>query len=108
MNMKKPTSRSLVRRVTDWFVSVPQEEATGPGSERIDWSRAVPYFLIHAACLGVIWTGWSWPAVAMAVFFYALRVFTLTGFYHRYFSHRAFKVGRVTQFVFAWIGCTSI
>src|SRR5262245_57303621 len=77
MNMKKPAGNSLVRRVMSWFVSEPTKDPTGPDNERIDWSRAVPYILIHLACLGVIWTGWSWPAVAMAVFFYALRVFTL-------------------------------
>jgi stearoyl-CoA desaturase (delta-9 desaturase) len=77
-------------------------------SERIDLGRAIPYALIHLACFAVIWVGWSWWAVGVAVFLYALRVFVLTGFYHRYFSHRSFKVGRVTQFVFGWIGCTAV
>jgi stearoyl-CoA desaturase (delta-9 desaturase) len=79
-----------------------------PLPEKLDWGRVIPFSLIHVACIAVIWVGWSWPAVAMAAFLYALRVFTLTAFYHRYFSHRAFKTGRITQFVFGWIGCTSV
>lgn len=106
--MQTPTRPSLFQRFNNWFTSTPTKPSTGDDAERIDWTRGVPYIIIHLVPLGVIWVGWSWPAVAMAAFLYAIRVFTLTGFYHRYFSHRAFKVGRVTQFVFGWIGCTSI
>ena len=35
-------------------------------------------------------------------------VFTLTGWYHRYFSHRSFKTWRSVQFVFAAIGCSAV
>jgi stearoyl-CoA desaturase (Delta-9 desaturase) len=31
----------------------------------------------------------------------------ITGWYHRYFSHRTFKTGRVMQFIFAFIGNSS-
>jgi stearoyl-CoA desaturase (delta-9 desaturase) len=37
---------------------------------------------------------------------YAVRMFALTGFYHRYFSHRAFRTSRAVQFVFAVIGAS--
>ncbi len=92
-----------------WFLS-PQvnEKPSKAESEKIDWLRAIPFGLMHLACILVIWVGWSWWAVGVAAFLYALRVFTLTGFYHRYFSHRSFKTGRVSQFIWGWIGCTSI
>ena len=35
-------------------------------------------------------------------------MFAITGFYHRYFSHKAFKVGRGWQFVFAMVGNASV
>ncbi|MBL7685336.1 MAG: acyl-CoA desaturase, partial [Deltaproteobacteria bacterium] len=35
---------------------------------------------------------------------YALRIFVITGFYHRYFSHKTFKTSRVAQFIFALLG----
>jgi stearoyl-CoA desaturase (delta-9 desaturase) len=31
----------------------------------------------------------------------------ITAGYHRYFAHRAFKTGRLFQFVLAWLGCTA-
>jgi stearoyl-CoA desaturase (delta-9 desaturase) len=34
-------------------------------------------------------------------------MFAITGFYHRYFSHQAFRTGRVVQFVFAVIGAAA-
>src|SRR5436853_4775025 len=91
--------RTALEAIKDWF-SAPPTVSAEVASEKIDWTRAVPYFLIHLATLGVIWVGWSWPAVVVAIVLYAVRVFVLTGFYHRYFSHRSFKVGRITQFVF--------
>src|SRR5262245_5261068 len=63
--------------------------------------RNVPFITMHAACLGVIWVGWSTTAVVVAAAWYAIRMFAITGFYHRYFSHRTFKTSRWGQFLFA-------
>lgn len=81
--------------------------ATG-GRHRIDWLRAAPFIGMHLACLMVLWVGVSTTAVAVAVALYAIRMFALTGFYHRYFSHRTFRVSRTVQFVFALIGASSV
>ena len=67
----------------------------------MDWARIVPFAGMHLACLGVIWVGVSTVAVAAAVGLYVLRMFAITGFYHRYFSHRTFKASRGVQFAFA-------
>ncbi len=77
-------------------------------SNRLDWVRAVPFIAMHLACLAVFFVGWSWLAVFLAVALYAVRVFTLTGWYHRYFSHRAFKTWRIVQFFFACVGCSAV
>ena len=75
-------------------------DSSAPGEEAavdprgVDWPRVVPFVLLHAGCLGVLWTGWSPFAVAVAVALYALRMFAITAFYHRYFSHRAFRASR--------------
>jgi hypothetical protein len=37
----------------------------------------------------------------VAVALYAVRMFAITGFYHRYFSHRSFKTSRAGQFASA-------
>jgi stearoyl-CoA desaturase (delta-9 desaturase) len=39
---------------------------------------------------------------------YVIRMFAITAFYHRYFSHRAFKTSRVAQFLFAVLGSASV
>ncbi len=65
------------------------------------------FILMHLACLAVIWVGWSPVAIATATGLYLLRMFVITGFYHRYFSHRTFKTSRAFQFIMALIGCTS-
>ena len=63
---------------------------------------------MHIMCLGVIWVGWSWELLVVTFLLYALRMFAITGFYHRYFSHRTFKAGRFVQFAFAVIGASSV
>jgi stearoyl-CoA desaturase (delta-9 desaturase) len=59
-------------------------------------------------CLGVIWVGWSWTAIWVAALLYFVRMFAITGFYHRYFSHKAFKTNRFWQFIFGILGNASV
>ncbi len=82
---------------------MPHEGKTG-----IDWVGSVPFFLVHVLCLGVVWTGWSTFAVFFAVIMYLLRMFSITAFYHRYFSHHAFQTNRFLQFIFAVWGCSAL
>lgn len=104
-----PRAPGFLRKVAN-YLCLPQltENATVDPAERIDWLRTIPYLSLHVGCVAVFWVGWSWLAVSIAFFLYALRVFTLTGFYHRYFSHRSFKTWRIVQFAFGWIGCMAI
>jgi stearoyl-CoA desaturase (delta-9 desaturase) len=76
--------------------------------EKFEFARAIPFLVLHLGCLGVIWTGWSWTAVAVAVFLYLARMFAVTAFYHRYFCHRAYKTSRAGQFLFALAGLTAM
>ncbi|HWG10914.1 MAG TPA: acyl-CoA desaturase [Rhodanobacteraceae bacterium] len=77
-------------------------------ADRIDWLRAVPFIALHLGCLGVLWVGFSAFALAVAAGLYALRMFALTGFYHRYFAHRTFRTSRAMQFLFALLGAASV
>ncbi len=77
-------------------------------SKKIDWIRCVPFFMLHVACLSVFWVGFSLTALILAGVLYLIRMFAITGFYHRYFSHRAFKTSRWLQFIFAIIGASSV
>lgn len=76
--------------------------------DKVEWTRVLPFILLHAGCLGAFLCGWSWTAVGAAVFFYVLRMFAVTGFYHRYFSHKTFHTSRAAQFFFAVLGATAV
>ena len=97
------------RSLRQWFdTAEPTLGPDDPGADRIDWLRAAPFVALHLACLGVIWVGVSTTALAVAFALYALRMFALTGFYHRYFSHRTFRTSRAVQFAFAVIGAACV
>lgn len=74
----------------------------------IDWMGSIPFFIFHLMCLGVIWVGWSPFAVAFAIFFYIIRMFSITAFYHRYFAHHSFSANRFFSFIFAFLGCSAM
>lgn len=75
---------------------------------KITFDRWIPFIFLHGLCLLVFVVGWSVEAVTMALVLYLVRMFAITGFYHRYFSHRSFKTSRFFQFIFAFVGATSI
>lgn len=85
-----------------------QESSTPDRRDKLDWLTVGALAMMHAGCLGVLWVGWSWTAVGLAVLLYLTRAFGLTAFYHRYFSHRAFKTSRWFQFVGALLGCAAL
>lgn len=96
---------SLIR----WIDSRVDEVGDGPLDQAaIDWLRLVPFIGMHIGCIAVIWVGISPVAVAVALGLYAVRMFAITAFYHRYFAHAAFKTSRLTQFIFAVIGASSV
>ena len=74
----------------------------------MEFIRVLPFALLHLGCLGVFLTGWSWTAVGITVLLYFVRMFAITGFYHRYFSHKTFQTSRPAQFLFALLGATAV
>ena len=90
-----------------WF-DTGVDEVDGGNADHIDWIRVLPFVGMHLACLGVFWVGVSPVALVTAAALYAVRMFAITGFYHRYFSHKAFKTSRPVQFMFAVLGASSV
>lgn len=100
--------RRCARSIVAWFDGHAATDASASAApRRIDWARQVPFIAIHAGCLLVPWVGVSATAVGVAVALYALRMFAITGFYHRYFAHQSFRAGRAAQFVFALLGASA-
>jgi stearoyl-CoA desaturase (delta-9 desaturase) len=75
---------------------------------RVHLLTCLPFIGVHLACLGAFWTGVSWKAVLLAVATYGIRMFAITGGYHRYFAHRSYRTSRVFQCALAIVGCSAV
>jgi stearoyl-CoA desaturase (delta-9 desaturase) len=74
----------------------------------VAWSRGnFAFFGLHLGSLAVFAVGWSWAALAAAVVTYAVRMFGITGGYHRYFSHASYRTSRAFQFALGWLGASA-
>ena len=83
-------------------------EATRALPEQMEFSRVVPFAILHLGCLGAFFVGVSPIALITCFALYVIRMFFVTGFYHRYFCHRAFRTSRLGQFFFALLGLTCV
>lgn len=71
--------------------------------EQVNWAHSIPFFLVHVLCFAVVFTGITWTAVLLFVAMFFGRAFFVTAGYHRYFSHKSFKLNRFWQLVFAFM-----
>jgi stearoyl-CoA desaturase (Delta-9 desaturase) len=108
--MKTKITARIVSALVRWF-DADYHAAGGWGKvrdiDRVNWLRCTPFVILHIGCLAVFLVGWSWTAVCTAVALYLVRMFAITGAYHRYFSHRTFKTSRPAQLIFAILGASS-
>jgi stearoyl-CoA desaturase (Delta-9 desaturase) len=74
-----------------------------PKHDDILYPDLVPFLAAHAGCVAAIWSGITWQAMAICAVLYWLRMFAITGGYHRYFSHRAYSTSRLFQFFLAFL-----
>jgi stearoyl-CoA desaturase (Delta-9 desaturase) len=105
-------SLGLWNSVAAWFDNEATAAATAEAAtiapHRIDWTRLLPFIAMHLGCFALYFVGSSATAAGVAVVLYLVRMFAITGFYHRYFSHCAFRASRTTQFVFAVLAATAV
>jgi len=79
---------------------------TDRGPVRAD---SIPYFLVHLSPIAAFFVDFHWSLVALALGSYFLRMFFTTGFLHRYFSHKSFRIpSRFVQFIIAFLSSTAI
>lgn len=82
--------------------------SSAQGDDRMHWMMSTPFFLVHLGAVAVLFFAeWSWHAWGIVLASYVLRMFGVTGGYHRYFSHRTYKTSRVFQFVLALVAMSS-
>ena len=103
--------KSIFIQLVQWFDSDFGNEAVAAikaKPDKVEWSRILPFIILHLGCVAVFLVGWSWIAIGTAIGLYLLRMFAITGFYHRYFSHKSFNTTRSAQFIFAVIGGAAV
>jgi stearoyl-CoA desaturase (delta-9 desaturase) len=83
-----------------------------PNVGRYSWLsicwKSFPFIGLHLALVSVFFVEVTWPALLLCAVTYFIRMFGITGVYHRYFAHRSYKTSRVFQFVLAWLGCSAV
>jgi|SRR5579875_116787 len=72
-----------------------------------DWFSGLPFLAVHLVPVAVLATGFTATDALIAAVLYVLRMFFITAGYHRYFSHRSYRLGRLGQFVMALGGITA-
>lgn len=72
------------------------------------WAQAVPFFALHLVPFAALWTGVRLQDWLLCGALYFVRMFGVTGAYHRYFAHRTYKTSRVFQFMLAFLAQTSV
>ena len=63
--------------------------------------------LIHVGAVAAIARGVTWKLALLAAVTYFVRMFAVTGVYHRYLAHRTYKTSRWFQLVLAFLGTTA-
>jgi stearoyl-CoA desaturase (delta-9 desaturase) len=72
-----------------------------------DLATMIPFLALHAFALLVFTVPFKWTLLLWLAGSYYLRMFAVTGGYHRYFSHRSYKMNRFWQFMIAFLAQTS-
>ncbi len=99
----------MFQKLLGWLLKDERRFAGFNESElvELDPLRVGMFMLLHLLCLLALYTGVSVFSALAMLFFYVTRMFFITAFYHRYFSHKTFRTGRFMQFMMAVLGCTA-
>ena len=100
---------AMLRHAVRWLLNDPRAfpDPGSPRARRVDPLRAAPLVAMHAGCLLVAVVGVSPVALWVCAGLYVARMLFITAFFHRYFSHRAFRASRAATLAMAVLGCTA-
>lgn len=101
----------MTSQVAELAAQTPVSDESWIGQRRPDEKLALltstPFFIVHLLPLLALYTGTTLADWIVCFALYFVRMFGITAGYHRYFSHRTYKLGRVTQFLMAFLGTTA-
>lgn len=104
--MQAPTKAEILRIVPESSTApIPRRDL---GLTPMEVLSSAPFLLVHIAALSVFFVPFHWSLVALCMGSFFLRMFGITGAYHRYFSHRSYKANRVMQFLLGLLGTTAV
>ena len=86
----------------------PEPASVDGSADRTDWLSAVPFFGVHLAPLAAFFVTVTWQDWVLCAVLYVIRMFFITAGYHRYFSHRSYRMGRAAQFLMAFGGTAAV
>lgn len=76
-----------------------------------NWPFIIGFAIFHLASVaGILYLvlgGFAWPTLALAIAWYFLSGFSITGGYHRLFSHRAYQSSRLLRWFYVLFGAAS-
>ncbi len=67
----------MVKKIIAMLDSDAYDEVENP-SDEIDFKRILPFIVLHFSLLAVLFVSFSWWAVALCLFSYALRMFAIS------------------------------
>ena len=76
-------------------------------SSRYEFRMVFLFALLHAGVLAVLFVPFSPHLFLWTASTYVIRMFGVTAGYHRYFSHRSYKLGRACAVLMAALAQTS-
>jgi stearoyl-CoA desaturase (delta-9 desaturase) len=85
----------------------PTHEIIEPAKEQMMFAKSIPFFAMHLVPFLAFFTGVRVIDWVVCIALYYVRMFFITGGYHRYFAHRSYNTSRFFQFVLAFGGGTS-
>lgn len=74
---------------------------------RYRWGAVIPFVMLHLAVLAVFVYPPTPSLLALMAATYSIRMFGVTAGYHRYFSHRSYRLNRPGQFLMALLAQSS-
>lgn len=88
--------------------SVQSGESSGQSDLNLTSVPTFIYVGMQVGTLLVFVVGVTTADLLLCAATFFVRIFAITGVYHRYFSHRTYRTSRVMQFVLAFLGTTAV
>ena len=106
MTVTVEQGRATPHAIVPEAAAPPATARRGP-DERVNKRSSIPFILLHFLPLLAFVTGVTWRAVILCVTLYGVRMLAITAGYHRYFSHRTYRLRRFPQFLLAFAGTSA-